>query len=275
MVKLGGKDMTKDHAMLILATLLLAFAVAIPSAGLAEKDKLVFATEAAYAPFNRIGDDGRPTGFDIEIGNALCTEMEAECSWVIQDWDGIIPALMAKKFDAIVSSMSMTAERKKRIDFTIPYYVSAARFMVAKDSDITETTPEALSGKRIGTQRASSQGAWLEDLYGEKSELVWYNTVDEAYLDLASGRLDATISFQIPLQEWIDKSEQGKCCRLAGEPIYDEKYFGEGHGIAVRKGEEDLRERFNKAILALYEKGAYQKINAKYFTFDLFPEHLK
>lgn len=248
----------------------LALMATMALGGGAHAEKLLFATEAAYSPFNELGQDGKPKGFDMDIGDALCAEMKVECEWVINEWDGIIPALLSGKFDAIVSSMSMTEERRKRIDFTIPYYQDAARFMVKKGAGITDVSSEGLKGKRIGAQRSSSQGAWLEDKFRD-SELVWYNTVDEAYLDLASGRIDATLSFQIPLTVWLTKSSQGTCCELTGPEIHDVEYFGEGHGIAIRKESQSLRKRFNAAIIAIVENGTYAEINDRYFSVSIWP----
>lgn len=259
--------MRKKTCKLALAFSVLSGIFLVPAQG---QDKLLLATEAAYAPFNQLGADGQPTGFDIDIGNALCAEMQVECEWVINDWDGIIPALMSRKFDAIVSSMSMTAERKERVDFTIPYYQDAVRFMVAKGSGIVDVSQEAMSGLRIGTQRSSSQGAWLEDTFPD-SELVWYNNVDEAYLDLDAGRIDAALSFQIPLSVWIAESDIGDCCELVGPEIHNTDYFGEGHAIALRKDSEELRHRFNQAIVAIVENGTYKAINDKYFSVSIWP----
>ena len=251
-----------------LAIVVAALALAVPAH--AQQKKLVLATEAAFAPFNYRASDGTLAGFDIEIGKAICEEMKRECEWVVTDWDGIIPALMAKKFDAILSSMSMTAERRQRIDFSEAYYRDAVMFMAQKGSGITDTSPDALKGKTLGTQRSSSQGAYIEDLY-KGSTLKFYNTVDEANLDLAAKRLDLVISFRIPLNDWITKSADGKCCELVGKPILDQKYFGDGAGIAVRKEDTALRDEFNRAIDAIVANGTYEKINAKYFPFSIWP----
>src|SRR5262249_6891544 len=147
------------------------------------------------------------------------------------NWDGIIPALIAKKFDAIFASMSITEERQKRVSFSKPYYRDTVGFMARKGSGITDTSPSALKGKTIGTQRSSSQGAYLEDFYGATSTTKYYDTMDQANLDLAAGRLDLVISFRIPLSTWVSTSPDGKCCELVGKPLTDVKYFGPGAGI--------------------------------------------
>jgi lysine-arginine-ornithine-binding protein len=237
----------------------------------AENSEMLLGTEAAFPPFNMRGPDGKLTGFDTEIGEAICNQMKRKCEWVVTNWDGIIPALISKKFDAISSSMSITEERQKRVSFTNPYYRDSVGFMAKKGSGIRDTSPEALKGKTIGTQRSSSQAAYLEDFYGSTSSAKYYDTMDQANLDLAAGRLDLVISFRIPLSDWINKSPDGKCCELVGEPIVSAKYFGPGAGIAVRKQDTKLLEEFNQAIDAIVRDGTYQKINAKYFPFNIYP----
>lgn len=230
--------------------------------------KLKIGTEGAYPPFNFKDASGELKGFDVDIAKALCAEMKAECTFVAQDWDGIIPALIAKKYDAIIASMSITDERKKKVDFTEKYYSTPAKFIVDKKGGITKVTPEALKGKTIGAQGSTIHSNYLEDIY-KGSTIKLYKTQDDANADLAAGRLDAILADSAVLLEWL-KTKDGACCGFTGPGFNDPKYFGTGAGIAVRKGEGKLVASFNKAIKAILANGTYKKINDKYFPFSVY-----
>ncbi|WP_026380683.1 ABC transporter substrate-binding protein [Afifella pfennigii] len=244
--------------------------LAMAAAPAAAQEKVRIGTEGAYPPFNELTSDGQLVGFDIDIAKALCEEMQVECEFVTQDWDGIIPALLAGKYDAIVASMSITEERKQQVDFTDRYYTSPVAFMAAKDSDITEVTPEALAGKSVGAQSSTISGNHLQDAYGE-SDVRLYPTQDEANADLEAGRLDAVLVDKFVGQEWID-SAGAECCTFVGEDITDTAVVGEGIGIALRQDDDELREKINAAITAIRENGTYKEINDKYFDFDVYGE---
>ena len=247
-----------------------AVAVALSTGIAAAKDwsTVRIGTEGAYPPFNSMTSDNELVGFDIDIAKALCERMKVTCEFVAQDWDGIIPALLANKYDAIIASMSITEERKKKVDFTNKYYNTPARFVTAKDGGVTDTSPAGMSGKTIGAQSSTTHATYLEDVYGD-SNIKLYATQDEANLDLAAGRLDAVLADSIVLLEWM-KTDEGGCCDYVGEAINDVKYFGEGAGIALRQEDDDLREMFNEALAAIIADGTYDKINAKYFPFSIY-----
>ena len=236
--------------------------------GAASADKIKIGTEGAYPPFNFKDASGELKGFDIDIAKALCAEMKAECTFVAQDWDGIIPALQAKKYDAIIASMSITDERKKKVDFTDKYYSTPAKFIVDKKGGISDVSVAALKGKTIGAQGSTIHANYLEDLY-KGSNIKLYKTQDEANADLAAGRLDAILADSAVLLDWL-KSKNGSCCKFTGPGFNDPKYFGVGAGIAIRKGETKLRDAFNKAIKAILANGTYKKINDKYFPFSVY-----
>ena len=235
---------------------------------MAEGEKLVIGTEGAYPPFNNLESDGTLTGFDVDIAKALCEEMKAECTFVTQDWDGIIPALIAKKFDAIIASMSITEERKQQVDFSKKYYNTPPAIAVPKDSELTEATEAALAGKIIGAQASTTHSNYAE-AHMKESEIKLYPTADEYKLDVANGRVDAVVDDVVVLSEWL-KTEDGACCKLLGTLPIDPVINGEGAGIAVRKGETELADKFTAAIAAIRESGKYQEINAKYFAFDVY-----
>jgi polar amino acid transport system substrate-binding protein len=241
---------------------LTAMALAFGLAGAAQADTIRIATEGAYPPFNFIDQSGEVKGFDVDIARALCEQMQADCEIVTQDWTGIIPGLLAGRYDAIIASMSITEERKQAVSFSEPYYSNKLQFVAPEDSDFDPT--ESLSGKTIGTQRATISAQWLQD-NTEGVNIRLYDTQENAFLDLASGRLDAVLVDKYVGYEWL-KSNDGSGYEFKGDPVYDDDKIA----IAVRKGDEELAKRFSDAIEALRENGTYQEINAKYFPFDIY-----
>ncbi|MDX3925357.1 MAG: ABC transporter substrate-binding protein [Shinella sp.] len=235
---------------------------------MADGEKIVIGTEGAYPPFNNLEADGTLTGFDIDMAKAMCEEMKAECTFVTQDWDGIIPALIAKKFDAIIASMSITEERKQQVDFSKKYYNTPPAIAVPKDSDITEATEAGLAGKILGAQASTTHSNYAE-AHMKEAEVKLYPTADEYKLDIANGRVDAVIDDVVVLSEWL-KTADGACCKLLGTLPIDPVINGEGAGVAVRKGDTELADKFTAAVAALRANGKYQEINAKYFPFDVY-----
>lgn len=243
--------------LLLTAVASLAFAHGAMAA-----EKLKIGTEGAYPPFNLIDSKGQVGGFDVDIAKALCEKLAAECEVVTSDWDGIIPALNAKKFDFLIASMSITEERKRAVDFTDPYYTNKLQFIAQKSSDF-KTDKDSLKGKVIGAQRATIAGTWLEDNLRKVVDIKLYDTQENAYLDLSSGRVDAVLADTFVNWEWL-KSAAGQDFEFKGEPVFDNDKIG----IAVRKG-DPLRERLNKALEEILADGTYKKINDKYFPFDI------
>jgi len=238
------------------------------ASSVAAQDVVRIGTEGAYPPFNYTDSDGNLVGFEIDLANALCEEMNVTCELVAQDWDGIIPALLANRYDAIMASMSITEERMEIVDFSDKYYQTPARFAVRDGSEVTDTSPQALAGMTIGAQSATIHANFLEDVYSE-SDIRLYPTQDEANLDLAAGRIDLILADSIVLYEWME-NDDGSCCTFVGDAYNDPAYFGFGVGAAVRQGEDELRERFNAAIAAVIENGTYQEISDKYFPFSVY-----
>ena len=242
-----------------------ACAMLVAVASNAQADNLTIATEGAYPPFNTTNSDGTVSGFDVDITKALCERMNAQCKIVAQDWDGIIPGLMAKKYDAIVASMIVTDERKQKIAFTNHYYRTPLSIAVPKDSDITDAQTN-FKGRTIGAQGAATQGIYAEDHYEKAgAKLNLYPTLDEANAELKSGRVDAVIADKFPLLEWINKSSDD-CCKIIG----DVNGTLADASIAVRQDDNALRERFNKALDEIVADGTYKKISGKYFDFDIY-----
>jgi len=224
--------------------------------------------EGAYPPFSWKEADGTLKGFDIEIAEAVCNELGRKCVLVEQDWDGMIPALLARKFDTIIASMSITDERKKRVDFTNKYYNTPAKFVARKGAGL-KISKAGLQGKRIGLQRGTTHQCFMEKMYPE-AELVLYGTQEEVFQDLAIGRIDAQFSDSVAADDGFLKTDAGKDFEFTGGDQHDEECHGPGAGMAVRKSDTALRDDLNRAIKALRANGTYQKINAKYFDYDIF-----
>lgn len=254
----------KRLAFAALATVGLAAGASAVSA----QDVVRIGTEGAYPPFNFTDSNGQLQGFEIDLAAALCAEMNVTCELVAQDWDGIIPALLANRYDAIMASMSITAERMEIVDFSNKYYQTPARFAARDGSTVTDTSPEALAGMTIGAQGSTIHANYLEDVYGQ-SDIRLYPTQDEANLDLASGRIDLILADSIVLYEWM-QTDDGSCCTFVGDAYSDPQYFGSGVGVAVRQGEDELREKFNAAIAAVLANGTYQEISDRYFPFSVY-----
>ncbi len=257
--------------MTVLKSLVLAAAVfgaAVSGAAANDWTKIRIGTEGAYPPFNFVDTDGTVKGFDVDIALALCAEMKAECEVVTQDWDGIIPALLAGKFDAIIASMSITDERKKTVDFTNKYYQTPPAIAVPKDSDIAGVSPADLAGKVVGAQASTTHSSWAEATLTD-SEVKIYPAADEYKLDLQNGRLDAAVDDVVVLSDWL-ATETGACCKIVGTITPIDEIHGLGAGIAIRKEDTALRDKFNAAIEAIRANGKYDEIQKKYFAFDVY-----
>ena len=235
---------------------------ALTGASAQAADKIRFATEGAWAPFNYIDSSGKPQGFDVDIANALCAQMKADCEVVTQDWDGLIPGLKVRKFDAIIASMSITPEREKVVDFTNKYYSGGLRFLGRTGEQVDLKN---LDGKTIGAQRATLGAQYLEDNYSGKAKLKFYDNQDNVYLDLVSGRLDVVLSDELPTYNWLKTSGNGDKFEFKGTAFMK----NDNIGIAVRKGDK-LKDKLNEALKEILANGTYEKINAKYFPFSIY-----
>ena len=242
--------------------LLAAAASLVFSANALAVDKYKVGIEGAYPPFNNKNASGQVVGFDYDIAMDLCAKMKAECEVVTSDWDGIIPALNAKKYDFIVSSLSITDDRKQAVDFTDPYYSNKQQFVAKKGVDF-KTDIESLKSKKLGTQRSTQAATWLEDNVG--GDIALYDTQENAYLDLSSGRVDALLADKYAIYGWLKDDPAGKDYEFKGNPINEDDKVG----IALRKGESDLRTKLNLALKEIKEDGTYKKINDKYFPFSI------
>lgn len=235
------------------------------AASAAQAETLKIATEGAYPPFNYVDSNNQLHGFDVDIANALCERMKVQCTIVAQDWEGIIPALLAKKYDAVVASMIATDERKKKVAFSNHYYRTPLSVAVAKDSDITDAQTN-FKGRTVGAQASSTQAIYAEDHYGPAgADVKFYPTLDEANSDLAAGRVDGVIADKFPLLAWAESAGKD-CCKIIG----DVNGTTADASIAVRKEDNALRERLNQALDEIVADGTYKKISSRYFAFDIY-----
>lgn len=248
----------------------LALSMLSPLAMADEAKPLRIGIEAAYPPFAFKTPDGKISGFDYDIGQALCAEMKVECLWVEQEFDGLIPALKVRKVDAILSSMTITDERKKSVDFTNKYYQTPIKLAMKAGSVVNDPLVD-LKGKKVGVQRASIYDRFATEVYAPAGiEVVRYSSQNEVFLDLNSGRLDATLADSVNIDDGFLKTDAGKGFAFVGPDYTDVKYFGEGAGIAVRKGDKALADKISAAIAAIRANGKYQEVQNKYFQFNVY-----
>ncbi|MEO7105961.1 MAG: transporter substrate-binding domain-containing protein [Rhodoferax sp.] len=241
---------------------------ALGAASFAQGKDLKVAIDATYEPFT-YKVDGKPTGFDVDIANALCEQIKRKCVFVEQAWDSMIPGLMARKYDVIISSMSITADRMKQIDFTDKYYNTPSRVVTKKEFHYTG--PASLKGKKMGVLKASTQEKYaLGELKTVGVDVVSYDAQDQVYLDIRAGRLDGTVADFVEVTGGFLSKPEGKDYELKGDDLSMPKYFGVGAGIGLRKGQDALKNELNAAIKAIRGNGVYKKINDKYFKFDAY-----
>jgi polar amino acid transport system substrate-binding protein len=229
-------------------------------------------TDATYPPFESVDASGGFVGFDIDILNAICADIGATCTFVNQDFDGIIPALLAGKFDMIDSSLSITAERAKSIDFSDMYYNTPPAVVARKDVGIKGVTADDLAGKTIGVQSSTTHANYAQKTY-TKSDIKLYPSADQFKLDLVNGRLDAVTDDIVVLSDWLKTAPEAKeCCVLVGTVTIVPEIHGLGQGFGVRKEDKDLTALLNKGIADILANGTYKKINDKYFDFNAYGE---
>jgi polar amino acid transport system substrate-binding protein/arginine/ornithine transport system substrate-binding protein len=238
-------------------------------AGMATAEPLRIGVEGAYPPFSQKEADGSLSGFDIDIALALCAELERECELVEQEWDGMIPALIANKYDAIVASMSITEDRLRLVDFSEKYYQTPSRFVAAEGATF-ELTPEGTAGLKIGVLRGTTLQCHVEKAFPD-ADLRLYNTQEDVFADLVAGRLDMQLNNTLQAIDGFLNTPQGEGFAFLGDNVDDPDCLGEGTGIAVRKGDE-LAAELSTAIAAIRADGTYAAINDTYFDVDIYGE---
>ena len=226
-------------------------------------------TDATYPPFESVDPQGKIVGFEIDYGNALCAKMHVTCTFQNQDWDGIIPALLGGKFDAVISSMNETPARAKRVLFSDVYYATPAVWVTSAANKSDDISPAALKGKLIGTQSSTTFANFLEKFY-KGYDVKLYPGGDESLGDLANGRLDYVVMDVLVSERFLEKTPN--CCRIISKIERDPEVFGPGVGVAFRPDETELKEMFNKAISEAAADGTFDTLQKQYFKVDISPK---
>ncbi len=230
-------------------------------------DHLVIASEGARPPYNYFDGD-KLAGFEIDLGHDLCRRMAVACTFVAENWDDMIPGLLARRYDAIMAAMEITDARQKEIAFSAPYVRMPSAFLVRKDTDVAAATPVALAGHRIGVEQGGTHQAFLEKIY-PTARIETYGSLADAILDLEAGRVDAAIGDKDAIVAFLKTRRDARCCRiLADVPRYP-AIFGDGIGIGLRKGDVALKDAFDKALVASMADGTFATISARYFDFPV------
>ena len=240
------------------------------SAQAAEMKDLRVGLDPTYEPFEYKTPDGKLVGFEVDLANALCAEVKMRCVFIDSSWEGIIPSLLAKKYDVIFSSMSMTDDRKKTVGFTDKYYNTPSRIIVKHGSGI-DGSVASLKGKKIGVLKGSVQETYSQKIFAKAgATVVGYGTTQDSYLDMTSGRLDALVADIVEVKAGLLNKPEGKAFELVGADLVDPVVFGNGVGGALRKTDTKLKEQLNAAIKVVRTNGTYKKIADKYFDFDVY-----
>jgi polar amino acid transport system substrate-binding protein len=228
-----------------------------------------FLTETDYPPFNFAGPDGNPQGFNIDLARAMCEELKLQCTIQMRRFETLITALNANQADAAIASIAATIETRAKVDFTDPYYRTPARFAARRDSPIEEVVPERLEGKKVAVVAGTAHEAFLKSLFTE-AELRSYPSDEVARLALKRGDVDLLFGDAISLAFWLNGTDSENCCAFRGGPYIDSRYFGEGVGIAVRKGNDLMRQALNWALFKVWEQGRFTDLWLRYFPVSPF-----
>lgn len=228
----------------------------------AQERPLRIAFDVPYEPFEYRTPEGELTGFEVELANAMCEEMDRECDLVVQAWDGLIPGLMARKYDAIMSSMSITEQRARRVLFSDPYYRTPGGWFARKDASVDATDRSAMDGKAVGVQRGSTMDHYVTENMGDIVEIKRYTTVDDMALDLESGRLDLVfVDYPVGEEFFLTRD----AFREVGDPVK----LGKGVAVAMRKRDRELAQAINAALATLKDDGTYDAIMKRYFDYSI------
>lgn len=228
-----------------------------------------FLTETDYPPFDFAGPDGAPAGFNVDLARMICEEIKVACTVQMRRFDTLITSLNANNGDAVIASIAETSETRKQVDFSDPYYRTPARFVSRKDVAIDDVRPQALEGRKIAVVAGTAHEAYLKTLFTE-AELHPYPNAEAARDALRKGEVDLLFGDGISLAFWLNGTDSGGCCVFRGGPFTESRYFGDGVGIAVKRGNDLLRQAFNWALFRLWEKGRFTDLWLRYFPISPF-----
>jgi polar amino acid transport system substrate-binding protein len=228
-----------------------------------------FLTETDYPPFNFTGPDGNPAGFNVDLARAICDEIKVTCTIQMRRFETLLDAISSNRGDAIIASIAVTPQMRARVDFSDPYYRAPARFVSRRDAVIAEIRPEYLEAKKIGAVTGSAHEAYLKAMFTD-AEIRSYANDEALRQALRRGEVDLIFGDGISLAFWVNGTDSGDCCAFSGGPFVENRYFGEGVGIAVRKGNDLLRQALNWALFRIWEKGRYTDLWLRYFSVSPF-----
>lgn len=228
-----------------------------------------FLTETDYPPFNFTGPDGNPAGFNVDLARLLCEEIKVTCTVQMRRFETLLDAISSNRGDAIIASMAVTPQIRARVDFTDPYYRAPARFVARKNAVMPEIRPEYLEGKKVGVIAGSTHEAYLKAMFTD-AVLVPFPSDDALRQALKRSEVDFIFGDAISFAFWINGTDSADCCAFSGGPFIESRFFGEGIGIAVRKGNDTLRQALNWALFRVWEKGRYTDLWLRYFSVSPF-----
>jgi polar amino acid transport system substrate-binding protein len=228
-----------------------------------------FMTEVDYPPFNYAGPDGSHLGFNVDLARMICEELKVTCTIQMRRFDTLLDSLGENRGDAVIASIAVTPQTRGRVDFTDPYYRTPARFVMRKDEPVEDVRPEQLEGKKVAVVAGSAHEAYLKELF-TGVELRPYPTLEAARTALRAGETDLLFADGITMAFWLNGSDSDGCCAFVGGPFTESRYFGEGVGIAVRRGNEPMRLAINWALFRLWERGRYSDLWLRYFPVSPF-----
>jgi polar amino acid transport system substrate-binding protein len=228
-----------------------------------------FLTETDYPPFNFAGPDGNPQGFNVDLARLLCEELKVACTIQMRRFETLIAALNGNQGDAAIASITATLDMRAKVDFTDSYYRTPARFVAKRDSPIDDPLPERLEGKKVAVVAGTAHEAYLKALFTE-AEVRPYPSADVARLALRRGDVDLLFGDAMSLAFWLNGTDSENCCSFRGGPYIDSRYFGEGIGIAVKKGNDTMRLALNWALFRVWEQGRFTDLWLRYFPISPF-----
>jgi polar amino acid transport system substrate-binding protein len=228
-----------------------------------------FLTETDYPPFNFAGPDGNPQGFNVDLARIMCEELKIGCTVQMRRFETLVAALNENRGDAVIASIAASPDVRSKIDFTDPYYRTPARFVVRRDSPIEDPLPEKLEGRKVAVTAGTAHEAYLRALFTEV-EVRPYPNADVARLALRRGDVDLLFGDAISLAFWLNGTDSENCCAFRGGPFLDSRYFGEGVGVAVRRGNDTMRLVLNYALFRAWEQGRFTDLWLRYFPISPF-----
>ncbi|MCZ7658612.1 MAG: transporter substrate-binding domain-containing protein [Xanthobacteraceae bacterium] len=236
---------------------------------LSRVSRIRFLTEFDYPPFNYAGPDGQPAGFNVDLARLICEELKLQCTIQMRRFDTLLPALRENRAEAVIASLSVTPETRQQFDFSDPYYRMPARFVARRGDTIPDPVPEALEGRKVAVVAGSAHEAYLKAFFTEAVAHP-YPRREAAQDALRRGEVDLLFGDGVGLAFWLNGTDSANCCVFVGGPFMESRYFGEGVGIAVRRGNDTLRLAFNWALFRLWEKGRFTDLWLRHFPISPF-----